>query len=136
MKEKCVARSNEKQVLAMMQDCKRLDMFHKLKSEGGPFTCADDVNIFLSSNVKEDIKKRRMKMEIKFARDSSTHLPKSDPLFRVQLQLPNKQRREINSMEYAIALRAILGKRNDSQSSVTLEHFRNSLDKSILSSLI
>ena len=135
MKEKFAAGVNEKQALAMIQEGKRLDILHKLKNEGGPFTSAQEVDIFMSSNLKEEIKKKRMKLEIKFARDSSTYLPKNDALFKIQIQLPNKHRRDKHAEEYAIALRAILGKRSDTQSSVTLEHFRNSLDKTLTISL-
>ena len=136
MKEKFATGASEKQALGMVQECKRLDLLRNLKEEGGPFTCAEEVDIFLSSQVNEIIKKRRMKLEIKYARDSSKHLPKNDPLFRIQISLPNKKRRDKDSGEFAIALKAILGKRSDSQSTVTMQHFRNSLDKTFSMSVM
>ena len=135
MKEKFAAGASEKQALGMVQECKRLDLLCNLKEEGGPFTCAEEVDIFLSSQVNENMKKR-MKLEIKYARDSSKRLPKNDPLFRIQISLPNKKRRDKDSGEFAIALKAILGKRSDSQSTVTMQHFRNSLDKTFSMSVM
>ena len=70
MKERFRARASEKQALGMVQECKRLDLLCNLKEEGGPFTCAEKVDIFLSSQVNENMKKR-MKLEIKYARNSS-----------------------------------------------------------------
>ena len=48
------------------------------------------VKDFIALEIDERKKAKRMKMEMKFARDSSTTLPKSDPIFRIQVTLPNK----------------------------------------------
>ena len=48
-------------------------------------------------------------MEVQFARDSSTTLPKVDPLFKIQVVLPNKKRSE----EFGEALMIFLGKKAD-----------------------
>ena len=54
-----------------------------------------------------------MKMEIQFARESSTTLPKVDPLFRIQVVLPNKKIRDKTSLEFTEALSAFLVKQSD-----------------------
>ena len=69
-----------------------------------------------------------MKAELQFARDSSTTLPKADPLFRVMVTLPNKKKRDKTADEFGEALMAFLGKQSDQ---VTMEYstFKNSLVK-------
>ena len=67
-----------------------------------------------------------MKMEVQFARESSTRLPKTDQLFRIQVTLPNKNRRDKTAEKFAVALKALLGSRSNSET-VTLEQFRQSL---------
>ena len=85
-----------------------------LKQAGGPFTEAGQVEEFLADqSIAEKKKQKRMKMKIQFARDSSTTLPKVDPLFRIQVVLPNKKRRDKTSLEFAEALSAFLGKQSD-----------------------
>ena len=88
-----------------------MDLLHKLKAEGGSFTCAEEVKYHMLSKVSALNKRKRVKLEIQFARDSSTHLPKNDPLFRIQLGLPNKKRRDKTPQKLAVALQAILGRK-------------------------
>ena len=51
----------------------------------GPFTNAEEVEEYLKSEVPEKEMQGRMKKEIQFARDSSTTLPRVDPLFKIQV---------------------------------------------------
>ena len=48
-------------------------------------------NILRDAETSSKDKKIRMKMKLQFARDSSTTLPKADPLFRVMVTLPSKK---------------------------------------------
>lgn len=51
-----------------------------------PFTNAEEVEEYMLSPVPDiATKQKRMKKEIQFARNSSTTLPKFDPLFKVQV---------------------------------------------------
>ena len=114
MKQKFSDGAEAKQVDAAISEKKRLALLDGLKKAGGPFTDADEVKAYIaSSDYPEPVKKLRMKAEIQFARDSTTRLPKTYPLFRIQVTLPNKKRRDKTSEEYAEALVAYLGKRND-----------------------
>ena len=73
---------------SIVMERKRLDKLDKLKKLGGPFTDADEVMVYVGDpEITEKEKKVRMKMELQFARDSSTTLPKADPLFRVACSL-------------------------------------------------
>ena len=81
---------------------------------GGPFTDEKEVEDYIT---KEDIiekdKVKRMKLEMKFARDSSTLLPKTDPIFRVQIVIPETgKRRQKKPGEFGAALKVLLGKRS------------------------
>ena len=91
---------------------KRLDLLEKLKVRGGPFTSQGEVSHYTSlKNRDKTTKQKRMKMEVQFARESSTHLPKSDRLIRIRVTLPNKKRRDKTAEEFAVALKALLGSR-------------------------
>ena len=127
MKEKFSKGLEEKRIISQQQERKRLDVLEDLKQMGGPFTNADEVKIFLDDNdMTDDAKKRRIKIEVQFTRDSSTTLPKSDPIFRIMVVLPNKKRRDKYAAEYAESLVAYLGKRSDKRS-VEYELFSTSL---------
>ena len=74
------------------------------------------------------VNKVRMKIELQFARDSSTTLPKTDPLFRVMITLPNKKKRDKTAEEFGEAMMAFLGKQSD-QIYMDYTVFQRSLDK-------
>ena len=53
-------------------------MLDNLKASGGPFTDAEDVCKYMSEDMVEHdpkVKQRRLKLEIQFARESTTLLP-------------------------------------------------------------
>ena len=104
-------------------------MLESLKYQGGPFTNAEQVKEYLE---KKDIgvksKKERMKKEVQFARESSTTLPKTDPIFKIQVTLPSKKRRDKTAQEYGESMMSYLGKRED-YVCLELEKFRDSLVK-------
>ena len=63
--------------------------------------------------IEPKVKQARMKMEVKFARDSSTTLPRVDPLFKVQITQANKKRRDKTAIEFGESLMVFLGKKGD-----------------------
>ena len=129
MKLKFADGANENQIKAEISKRKQLNLLDELKKVGGPFTDADEVRSYVSSSaIEEPAKKKRMKAEVKFARESTTTLPKADTLFRIQVTLPNKKRRDKTSEEFGEALAAYLGKKSDV---ITLElsTFKTSLCK-------
>ena len=129
MKEKFKANAEVKQLNSMAKERKRLEKLDKLKRLGGPFTDASEVEKYVSDpEIVEKEKKGRMKMELQFARDSSTTLPKTDPLFRVMVALPNKQKRDKNSEEFGESLMVFLGKQSD-QINMDYSVFRGTLEK-------
>ena len=77
--------SNEKREIALAQEQKRLTYLEELKNTGGPFTSVEEVDSFLADlnpKNKKD-KKQRRKKEVQYAQDTSTLLPKVDPLFKI-----------------------------------------------------
>ena len=129
MKEKFKEHAEVKQINSMAKERKRLEKLDKLKRLGGPFTDADEVKVYVADDdVTEKEKKVRMKMELQFARDSSTTLPKTDPLFRVMITLPNKKKRDKTAEEFGEAMMAFLGKQSD-QIYMDYTVFQRSLEK-------
>ena len=78
--------------------------------------------------MNNNAKLQRMKLEVQFARESTTLLPKVDPIFRIQVTLPSGKRRMKTAQEFGDALMAYLGKRSDR---TTLEYakFQESLER-------
>ena len=118
---------SEKEAMGMEKERKKYDMLSVLKKQGGPFTSAEEVDAYLNSALDDDMKQKRLKMEMRFARESSTNLPKSDPIFRIQVTLPNKKRSDKTFHEFAISLKALLGKKKGAEGNLTLDTFGESL---------
>ena len=134
MKEKFEKGTTAKLAITLQAERKRLELLAKLKVVGGPFTNAEEVDQYMKEECDEQEKQRRMKMEIIFARECSTRLPKTDPLFKIQVAVtrkdaPLKKRRDKNAEEFCLALKTVLGKQVDSKDAATSDQFRNSLLK-------
>ena len=105
--------SDEKQEMARQKEDKRLNNLEFLKSKGGPFTDEREVEEYLAKDEQEKDNVKRMKMELQFARDSSTLLPKVDPIFSAQITIPEtRKRRQKTPGEFGAALKVLLGKRS------------------------
>ena len=114
MKEKFSKGMDEKRVIARQHKRKRLEMVEKLKEMKGLLTNADKVEIFLNdTKMSNELKAMRLKMEMRFASDSSTTLPKSDGIIRIQVTLPNKKRRDKSAVEFTDSLMAYLGRKTN-----------------------
>ena len=75
--------------------------------------------------------KERMKLEIQYARDTSTLLPKADPLFRIRKTLANGKQKDKNSTEFGESLKVFLGRKGD-QKGLDYNKFQQSLEKLVL----
>ena len=127
--EKFAEGASARQQVAQVKERKRLNMLDTLKKEGGPFTTAEQVQQYLDQeDVQEKVKQQRMKKEIQFARESSTTLPSVDPLFKIQVTLPNRRRREKTAVEFGESLMAFLGKKME-DNSLEYSTFQASLRK-------
>ena len=128
MKEKFRQPANGQQIVAQVRERKRLDMMAKLKSSGGPFTRAEQVEAYLKTVVEINAKQQGMKMELQFARDSSTTLPKVDPIFRVQVTMLNQKRGDKSAEEFGKGLVAFLVKKKE-KAILEYDRFVSSLEK-------
>ena len=140
MKERFKAKIETKQTVALSKEEKRLDLLETLKNSGGPFTNSQQIDEYLSaakvcevSASKETLKKKilkdtqsRLKSELRFARESSTTLPHADPIFKIQVSIPGKKRRDKTAEEFGVALKALYGKRAG-KGTLSLETFIDSL---------
>ena len=115
MKEKQMQGSDENQEVAKQKEEKRLDTLDYLKTKGGPFTDEREVDVYLKkTDIEEKEKIKRMKLEMQFARDSSTLLPKTDPVFKIMITLPETgKRRQKTPNEFGAAIKSLLGKRSN-----------------------
>ena len=85
MSEKLKGDEERKQMVALGQERKRLVMLEELKEENGPFTNAEEVEKFMASKISDNEKQVRLKKEVKYARESSTTLPRVDSRFKIQV---------------------------------------------------
>lgn len=127
MKEKMKEGSDNKREMAIMQERKKLGLLEDLKEVGGPFTSAEQVESFLATSMDEKEKKKRLKMEIQYARDTTTLLPKADPLFRIRKTLTSGKQRDKTAAEFGECLMVLLGKQGDREK-LDYERFKKSLE--------
>ncbi|KAI4823838.1 hypothetical protein KUCAC02_012393 [Chaenocephalus aceratus] len=100
--------------IGMERQCGKVD--YRLKKLGtlnavsGPFTDSGEVEKFLvDESLNNNAKLQRMKLEVQFARESTTLLPEVDPIFRIEVTLPSGKRRMKTAQEFGDALMAYLG---------------------------
>ena len=112
---------------------KKLDILDFLKSKGGPFTDLREVDEYLTRNDESEKEKvKRMETELQYARDSSTLLPKTDPIFRVQITiLETGKRRQKTPAEFGEALKSLLGKRTN-RAVMEYSNFKQTLMKMVV----
>ena len=98
-----------------------------------PFTSAEEVDAYLAdlddANMKE--KQKRMKLEISYARDTSTLLPKVDPLFKIRKVDVKGKQRDKTAVEFGEALTILLGRKADRRA-MDYSTFRDCLSKMML----
>ena len=136
MEERFKAKIETKQAVALSKEEKRVDLLETLKNSGGPFTNSQQIDEYVSaakvreaSATKETLKKKILKdtqSELRFARESSTTLPHADPIFKIQVSIPGKKRRDKTAEEFGVALKALYGKRAG-KGTLSLETFIDSL---------
>ena len=97
------------------EERKRIVSLQKLKEQGGPFTSAEEVDAYLADldDVNKKEKQKRMKLEVSYARDTSTLLPKADPLFKIRKVDVKGKQRDKTAMEFGEALAVLLGRKAD-----------------------
>ncbi|CAB4057090.1 unnamed protein product [Lepeophtheirus salmonis] len=122
--------STEKEALVIEKESKKTNALRKVERRSSSFINVGEIDVFMQSSKNDSRKKqKRLKMKFSFPRESWKCLPKTDPLFRIQVTLPTKERRDKTADDYVIAIKALLDNRRDSTLTVTIEQFRNSMNK-------
>ena len=97
--------------------------------DGGPFTDAGSVQNYLESvEVGDKEKQSRLKLELRFARESSTTLLQADQVFRIQVTMPNKKRRDKTANEFGESLMVYFGKKSN-KADIEYKKFKKALKK-------
>ena len=98
-----------------------------------PFTSAGEVDAYLADLDDADMKEKqkRMKLEISYARDTSTLLPKVDPLCKIRKVDVKGKQRDKTAVEFGEALTILLGRKADRRAMDYLT-FRDCLSKMML----
>ena len=102
-----------------------------LKKSGGPFTSCEEIENFLErENVSEKDKKKRMKTEIQYARDSSISLPRSNPVFKIRKRVAKGGKlKDLSSSEFGDNLKTLISKKISSlNKKVSIASFVSALD--------
>ena len=129
IKEKMKEGYSVKQVVGQVKERKRLDLLEALKVDGGPFTDATSVQEYLdNTEVDSKRKQSRLKMELRFARESSTTLPQADPIFRIQVTHPGGKKKDKTASEFGDSLMVYLGKKSK-KSVMEYSQFMKALEK-------
>ena len=112
---------DQKSILNLSMDKQRHDDLAKLKSLGGPFTNAKEVELYMCSKISDTEKNKRLYTEVRFAKNSSICYPKTSEIFRLKKNYKNLE----NSI-YATNLSVYLNKLT-CHVNMSLEDFRNAL---------
>ena len=71
---------------------RKMKILEDLKKVGGPFTCEEQVDEFMKSDIDDEAKQMRMKNEIIYARDSTRSIPAAAVLFRIMKTDPTTKK--------------------------------------------
>ena len=113
----------KKETDKLKKETTKMKILDNLKKEGGPFSSADEVDEYMGTNLSDSVKQKRMKKEVKYARDSTRSIPAAGKLFRIMKTDPNtKKGRDLTAKEFSENLKVVLGKQN-SRSEVTFDDF-------------
>ena len=112
----------QKQAANVTVDKRRNRDLQELKEQGGPFTNSEEVELYVNdSEISEDIKNKRLYLEIRYARDISLSIPKTSDIFRLK-----KDYKNLPTLKYATNLQVYL-KNVTCKTSVSLTDFLSAL---------
>ena len=80
---------DEKREMALKQEQRVLGLLEDLKEVGGLFTSAEQMESFLAISVAGEENGKRLKLEVQYAKETTTLLPKADSLCRIRKTLPS-----------------------------------------------
>ena len=108
---------------------RKLNILDFLKSGGGPFTDALEIDKYLETEKDQKKAQKRLKSEITYSRDTSRSLPRTSHLFKIMTQDSiTKRRRTMTAAEFAVNLKSLL-QRSNKQTEITMREFRLAVAK-------
>ena len=105
---------------------RKLNILEKLKERGGPFTSSEQIDDYLQSQEDDKAKINRLRDEVVYARDTSSSLPKANPVFRIFQTTEGRKRKMFTVEQFGNNLKILLGKKNQ-RNTVTLADFQKAL---------
>ena len=102
-----------------------------LKKDGGPFTSCDEIDEYLkNSSISEKTKKKRLKIEVQYARDSSLTLPRSNLIFRIRKKSHKEGKmQDLTYEEFGENLKKLLTKKVSSlDKKISIDNFVSALE--------
>ena len=119
----------KKESEALRIEQRKNNILARLKTVGGPFTKAEEVDEYISQEADLLKCQRRMREEITFARDTSQSLPRACPLFKIMtIDGTSGKRRVKTGGEFATSMKLLLGKQEE-KTVVTRDDFKYALSK-------
>ena len=113
-----------KESVQLAKENRKLKILDSLKKDGGPFTDAEQIEVYMASDVSDEVKQQRMKNEVTYARDSTRSIPAAGILFRIMNTDPvTKKRKTLTAIEFAENLKVVLGKQNSRSEVSTMDDF-------------
>jgi hypothetical protein len=104
---------DQKQAESLKVEGRVLKQLEELKICGGPFTSCSEIDNYLARNdLTDQTIKRRMKMEVQYARDTSRSIPRSNPVFKIRATVKKGQKsHELSSLEFGENLKSLIAKK-------------------------
>ena len=102
---------------------RKLAILDRIKAQGGPFSSTEEIeNCLLTTDDNLKTKTNRMRDEVTCARDTSSSLPKNNPVFRI-MTTEGGRTKLLTPEQFAQNLKVLLGKRNQ-RNNITLADFQ------------
>ena len=118
---------NEKEAKKLNVENRKLVILAQLRAQGGPFVSVEEVDIYLADDsVAAEVKNKRMRAEVTYARDTCVSLPRAHSFFKI-FDTSVKPRRLFTANQFGQNLKLYLGKA-EGRTVVTLQEFSDALD--------
>ena len=127
-KDLAAAGLNYREAGLLVKGAKNLALLETLMAVGGPFTTPDEVDAYVSGGDSDDVKQKRMRAEVTYARDISLWFPVRHEVFRIyDTSGPGWCRVLFSAAQFGNHLKAYLGKCTG-RAYITLEEYRNAVN--------
>ena len=113
---------NNKQAQKLNKDNRKLADLAILRQQGGPFVTPEEIDAYMASNIPVEEKQKRLRTEVRYARDSALSFPRNHPVFRI-MDTSTKPYKLLSPQKFAENLKTFLNKCTG-KTYITLDEFR------------